>query len=212
MSVKRAPEGPEIREIYADTLNGVGNGNMANHHGAILTFEHKATGHIVKFPAAISTFSDSHDTALRKSYGWGINEPAFDMQYATRKISFTFTVANASIEEARYNAQSINLLLCMMYPALTISNTPTSLGSMVKIKGMNFIQNNRGEGIDSFITNLTYKPDLSNGMITSKTKSRAEMYPTIINFSIDAEVLINAVAQEGQNLPDSYPNYGGYGQ
>jgi len=208
------PEGPEIREIYTDSLNGIGNPAMAEKLGAILSFTHIGTGHVVKFPAAILSFTDSHDAALSKKYGWGSAEPTVDMtQNSTRKISFTFAVASASIEEARYNAQSINLLICMMYSALDARNTPSINGSRINIKGMNFIQDIYGEGVDAFITTLVYKPDLENGLITSKrTSSSPEMYPTIIKFSIEAEVLIRAIASAAQNLPDSYPNYGGSGQ
>ena len=208
-----APEGPEIRQIYSDSLNGIGNPAMANKLGAILSFTHSGTGHVVKFPADITSFTDSHDAAVSKNYGWGSAEPEVDIQNSVRKISFTFTVANASIEEARYNAQSINLLICMMYSALDDKNTPTATGSRVTIKGLNLVQNISGEGVVAFISTLVYKPDLENGLITSKrTKSSPEMYPTIINFSIEAEVFIKAIASANRDLPDSYPNYGGYGQ
>jgi len=207
------PEGPEIREIYSDSLNGIGNPAMAEKLGAILSFTHIGTGHVVKFPADITSFTDSHDAALSKEYGWGSAEPTVEIQNSIRKISFTFTVASASIDEARYNAQSINLLLCMMYSALNDKNTPTINGSRVNIKGMNLIQDIYGEGIDAFISTLVYKPDLEKGLITSKrSTSSPEMYPTIINFSIEAEVLIRAVASAEQDLPNNYPNYGGFGQ
>jgi len=199
------PEGPEIRDVYLDSMNGT----MANNLGAILTFTHVATGHTVKFPAAITNITDSHNTELAKEYGWEQNDAIVNMQHGSRKISFSFSVANSSIEEARYNAQSINLLLCMMYPAMSGENGWSAIGPVIKIHGMNFIQSSdsaRG-GMGAYITNLVYKPDLTNGLITNKG-SGTELYPRIITFSVEADVLIDHSPSVDMPIPDNFPNYG----
>ena len=80
-----------------------------------LSFVHPATGHSVEFPAAMQSFSDTHTPEFSERTFAGRMDPIYQQSAIIRNIDFTFVVANGSIEEARYNRQSINLLIQMLY-------------------------------------------------------------------------------------------------
>ena len=54
-------------------------------------------------------------------------------------LSFSFVVANSSVEEARYNQQSVNLLLQMMYPRYDYGDR-NAVGSYIEISGLSFLR------------------------------------------------------------------------
>ena len=64
-------------------------------------------------------------------------DPLITQASTGRDIAFSFEVVNSSIEEARHNEQSINLLLQMMYPKLT-SVGEAQANPYITISGMNF--------------------------------------------------------------------------
>ena len=104
---------PINRGIYTD---GRSVGAHASGKNYIVTFKHIATGHSVSFPAAIQDFSDTHAPDTNAQTYTSQMDPVIQQDGTARNISFSFVVANSSVEEARYNQQSVNLLLQMMYP------------------------------------------------------------------------------------------------
>ena len=107
--------------------------------GYIVTFKHIATGHTVSFPAAIQSFNDAHgpDTSEQTfTFRW---DPMVQQDGTVRNISFSFVIANSSVEEARYNQQSVNLLLQMMYPRFQYGRR-TAIGSYIEISDLVFCE------------------------------------------------------------------------
>ncbi len=75
-----------------------------------------------------------------------------------RNISFSFVIANSSVEEARYNQQSVNLLLQMMYPRFDYGRRNSCDGSYIEISGLSFLRDSSTTNSTTcFITNFTYE-------------------------------------------------------
>ncbi len=202
------PVGPVNRSIYSD---GRSAGAHALGKDYIITFKHVATGHMVSFPAAIQDFSDSHSPNTDAQTYTSQMDPVIQQDGTARNISFSFVVANSSVEEARYNQQSVNLLLQMMYPRFEYGRR-TAIGSYIEISGLSLLRDS--STLDSttvFITNLTYDLNPEEGFITP---GPGELYPILLTITVSAQALIpENVTQEnyGENwqqpFPPTYPSY-----
>ena len=202
------PVGPVNRSIYSD---GRSVGAHALGKDYIITFKHVATGHMVSFPAAIQDFSDSHSPNTDAQTYTSQMDPVIQQDGTARNISFSFVVANSSVEEARYNQQSVNLLLQMMYPRFEYGRR-TAIGSYIEISGLSLLRDS--STLDSttvFITNLTYDLNPEEGFITP---GPGELYPILLTITVSAQALIpENVTQEnyGENwqqpFPPTYPSY-----
>ena len=202
------PVGPVNRSIYSD---GRSAGAHALGKDYIITFKHVATGHMVSFPAAIQDFSDSHSPNTDAQTYTSQMDPVIQQDGTARNISFSFVVANSSVEEARYNQQSVNLLLQMMYPRFEYGRR-TAIGSYIEISGLSLLKDS--STLDSttvFITNLTYDLNPEEGFITP---GPGELYPILLTITVSAQALIpENVTQEnyGENwqqpFPPTYPSY-----
>ena len=177
--------------------------------GYKVRFTH-ATGHSVEFPANITSFSDSHKGNNEMRYYKDDANPIFNTKWTARQVSFTLSLANASLEEARYNEQNINLLLCMMYPQYDTSDKRTGTPT-IYCRGISFLQDPASrDGIGLYIGDLTYSPNIDAGFITSKGTGilgEDEIYPVQIDIQISGDAIIS----EGDSLvhpfPDTYPKY-----
>ena len=202
------PVGPVNRSIYSD---GRSAGAHALGKDYIITFKHVATGHMVSFPAAIQDFSDSHSPNTDAQTYTSQMDPVIQQDGTARNISFSFVVANSSVEEARYNQQSVNLLLQMMYPRFEYGRR-TAIGSYIEISGLSLLRDS--STLDSttvFITNLSYDLNPEEGFITP---GPGELYPILLTITVSAQALIpENVTQEnyGENwqqpFPPTYPSY-----
>ena len=202
------PVGPVNRSIYSD---GRSAGAHALGKGYIITFKHVATGHMVSFPAAIQDFSDTHSPNTDAQTYTSQMDPVIQQDGTARNISFSLVVANSSVEEARYNQQSVNLLLQMMYPRFEYGRR-TAIGSYIEISGLSLLRDS--STLDSttvFITNLTYDLNPEEGFITP---GPGELYPILLTITVSAQALIpENVTQEnyGENwqqpFPPTYPSY-----
>jgi len=138
-------------------------------------------------------------------------DPVIQQDGTARNISFSLVVANSSVEEARYNQQSVNLLLQMMYPRFEYGRR-TAIGSYIEISGLSLLRDS--STLDSttvFITNLTYDLNPEEGFITP---GPGELYPILLTITVSAQALIpENVTQEnyGENwqqpFPPTYPSY-----
>jgi len=210
------PVGPVNRGIYSD---GRSAGAHALGKGYIVTFKHVATGHTVSFPAAIQNFSDAHSPDTNEQTFTSQMDPMIQQDGTARNISFSFVVANSSVEEARYNQQSVNLLLQMMYPRYEFGRR-TAIGSYIEISGLSFLRDSSTSNSTTvYITNLTYDLNPDEGFITP---GPGELYPILLTISVSAQALIPEITNieeinsievnEGiedwrQPYPPSYPSY-----
>lgn len=179
-----------------------------------LIFVHQATGHSVEFPATIQSFSDTHAPEFSERAFAGKMDPIYQQSAVSRNIEFTFVVANGSVEEARHNRQSVNLLIQMLYPQLQ-EGTDLAYGSYINIKGLSFLNDgNEDRDVACLVRNINYSLNIDQGFITP---SRNEIYPILLEITISAQALIptihsfqEALRQPGdwqQPYPADYPNY-----
>ena len=200
--------GPVNRGIYSD---GRSAGAHALDKNYIVTFKHVATGHMVSFPAAIQSFSDAHSPDTNDQIFTSQMDPMIQQDGTARNISFSFVVANSSVEEARYNQQSVNLLLQMMYPRYEFGRR-TAIGSYIEISGLSFLRDSSTSNSTTvYITNLTYDLNPDEGFITP---GPGELYPILLTISVSAQALIpenvtNENYEEGwqEPYPPTYPSY-----
>ena len=201
MSVK-----PVNRSIYSD---GRSAGAHALGKNYIVTFKHVATGHMVSFPAAIQDFSDTHNPDTNEQTFTSLMDPMIQQDGTARNISFSFVIANSSVEEARHNQQSVNLLLQMMYPRF-VYGRDTAIGSYIEISGLSFLRGSSTSNYTTcYITNLTYDLNTDQGFITP---APGELYPILLTISVSGQALIpqnveSAGDPSQQPYPSTYPSY-----
>ena len=193
--------------------------------GQVISFKHLGTGHSVEFPATIYDFKDVHSVEYEENIGMNENAASLTGQYSIRQISFSFQVASSSIEEARFNQRSMNLLLSMMYGTLDEYDEFDANSKLpIEVKIGNILQSATTpvSGVKMFIQTLNYAPDLEMGVITNpsdkhdstrvhviqtETKPQVEIYPISITFNVQGEALIGGVASTSQNVPVDFPKY-----
>jgi hypothetical protein len=190
--------------------------DWAERQGYRVKFMHKPTGHIVEFPAVISDFTDNHVPVMDSRYGGNQHDPITTQTGTGRNISFTMSVVNSSIEEARYNTQCTNLLIQMLYPSLDTQNTFVGK-PIISIQLMNLLDgNDTGDGVDCIIENIEYSVDFDEGIINgnrgvlSLNASGKEIYPTSVKINISGRTVLQTVGDNGEANPLSNNNiYGG---
>jgi len=196
----------ESREVYSDTYSM---GDMANKRDYILTFTHTATGHNVSFPATIQNFNDTHATQISEQIFADRMDPLIQQASTTRDISFSFEVVNSSIDEARYNERSINMLLQMMYPKLAPDGT-VEAGSFIQISGLNIFQDSSADNsITCIIQNLNYSLNIDEGFINAPfgDMEDGDIHPISITINIAGIAIIPKSANETNPYPETYPRY-----
>ncbi len=189
----------------------------ADNQGYLVRFVHEPTGHQVEFPALISDFTDSHSPTFGQTHGANMHDPIVTLTKTDRAISFTLTVLNASLEEARYNRQCVNLLIQMLYP--TVSEDGNFVGKpFINIHMMNLLEGAiSGQGITCVVEGLDYAIKFDEGILNANegvialNRSGKEIYPQSLEISISAKAIIDSSGDEDRvsPFPVNYPSYGG---
>mgnify|MGYP003658731679 CR=1 FL=1 len=175
----------------------------------IIKPEHRTIYSGVHKDKSLSAWADLRTTMLYKE-----TDPLVKTKNTMRKMSFTFFVANASLEEARYNEQNLNLLMCMMYPKRNQEGALVGQGTMLRVKGLGFIDSavpGQANGVAIYISSLTYSPDIEAGFVTSKATGifgEDEIYPAKIELSIEGNIRIDTYLTDDLSpIPVNYPSY-----
>ncbi len=203
-------ERPQIRGIYSGDDANVSVVGFARNKGYVLTFEHEATGHTVSFPSIIESFSDGHTAGTSQKTFAGVMDPLITQAGTTRDIVLSFKVLSASIEEARYNTQSINMLLQMMYPRLT-PETGRGVGlPYIRISGFSMLNDTRRiRSTKCIVQNISYSLNTDEGFIMSKDTAEGELHPISITIAVSARAIlpVDDSEQAVQPYPIDYPRY-----
>ena len=221
------PVQPIMRKMFNGATSA---GAEAVGRGYRLIFVHQATGHTVEFPAAIQSFTDVHAPEFSERVFAGRMDPIYQQSAVSRNIEFTFVVANGSVEEARHNRQSVNLLIQMLYPQLQ-EGSDLAYGSYINIKGLSFLNDgNDDPAVACLIRNINYSLEMDQGFITptrlaeppttsAARATQGEIYPILLTITISATALIPTIhsfeeadqllnSEEWQQpYPPDYPNY-----
>jgi len=207
------PVQPIMREMFKGATS---TGAEARDRDYRLIFVHQATGHSVEFPATIQSFSDSHVPEFSERAFAGKMDPIYQQSAVSREIEFTFVVANGSVEEARHNRQSVNLLIQMLYPQLQ-EGSDLAYGSYINIKGLSFLNDgNEDRDVACLVRNINYSLNIDQGFITptrlnfeqplriprkeekpglplQPRNTEGEIYPILLEISISAQALIPTI-------------------
>lgn len=203
-------ERPQIRGIYSGADAAVSVAGFARNRDYILTFKHIGTGHSVSFPATIDSFSDTHSPVVDTKVFAGTPNPTVTQGSTGREISFSFKVLSASLEEARYNTQSINMLLQMTYARLDEQDGKPLVDPFIRIFGFNMLRDGGGRtSTKCFVQNMTYSLDPDEGFIMSKESTEGELHPISVTISISAIAIIpdDRSPDRAQPYPSDYPRY-----
>ena len=208
---------PVHMRVYSGEHKAVSVADWADKQGYVVKFVHDPTGHTVEFPALISDFSDSHSPVFQQEHGANMHDPIVTLAKTDRAISFTMTVVNASLEEARYNTQCANLLIQMLYP--TVSDEGNFIGDpYIDIHMMSLLTGDLPhEGVACVIDGLDYAVKFDEGVINKNegilalNYSGKEIYPQSFEISISAKALVErtSVSDSASPFPTNYPSYGG---
>jgi len=216
-----APTPPLIEPANMGVYSGAGKAisvaGWADNQGYVVRFVHAPTEHTVEFPALISDFTDTHSPTFGQTHGANMHDPIVTLTKTDRKISFTLTVLNASLEEARYNRQCVNLLIQMLYP--TVSEDGNFVGKpFINIHMMNLLEGAiSGQGITCVVEGLDYAIKFDDGILNDTegiielNRSGKEIYPQSLEISISAKAIIDSSGDEDRvsPFPVKYPSYGG---
>ena len=190
-------QNPTFRRAYSDTYS-MGARARDGYKNHVITFIHTSTGHSVEFPATFQSFTDSHTAEISEAVFANRMDPLITQASTGRDIAFSFEVVNSSIEEARYNEQSINLLLQMMYPKLT-SVGEAQANPYITISGMNFLPGQIGKrGVKCIINSIDYNLNVDEGFIAPEPN---EVHPVSITISINATTLIPREVLRNYDFP-----------
>ena len=208
---------PANMKVYPGQHKATSVAGWADKQGYVVRFIHEPTGHTVEFPALISDFTDTHSPAFGQTHGANMHDPVVTLTKTDRAISFTLTVLNASLEEARYNRQCVNLLIQMLYP--TVSEDGNFVGKpFINIHIMNLLEGAiSGEGVTCVVEGLDYGINFGDGTlndtkgIIALNRSGKEIYPQSLEISINAKAIIKSSrdADRVSPFPENYPSYGG---
>ena len=203
-------ERPQIRGIYSGADAAISVAGFARNNSYVLTFKHAPTGHTVSFPSIITEFSDTHTPGTSQKTFAGVPDPLITQAGTTRDVSLTFKVVSASLEEARYNTQSVNMLLQMMYPRIS-PTTGKNIGKpFIFISGFSMLNDTATiRSTKCLIQNINYSLDVDEGFIMSKDTAEGELHPISITINISARAVlpIDLDADAIQPYPADYPRY-----
>ena len=207
---------PVNMRVYSGADKATSVAGWADEQGYVVKFVHEPTGHSVEFPALITDFSDSHSPVFQQEHGANMHDPIVTLAKTDRAISFTMTVVNASLEEARHNTQCANLLIQMLYP--TVSEEGNFIGDpYIDIHMMSLLMGDRPyEGVACVIDGLDYSVKFEEGVIDARegilalNYSGKEIYPQSFEISISAKALVEgtSVLDSTSPFPTNYPAYG----
>ena len=207
---------PVFMGVYSGQHQAASIAEWAERQGYTVRFVHQPTRHAVEFPALISDFTDTHSPSFGQEHGANMHDPVITLMKTSRSISFTLTVLNGSLEEARYNRQCVNLLLQMLYPS--VDDAGNFIGKpFINIRMMNLLEENPRYGVNCVIEGLDYGIKFGDGILNANegvialNRSGKEIYPQSLEISISAKAVIgsNNDANQVSPLPSNYPSYGG---
>tara|TARA_R100000234_G_C5003645_1_gene181524 strand:+ start:3546 stop:4451 length:906 start_codon:yes stop_codon:yes gene_type:complete len=132
--------------------NGDASDAYANKRSLYLSFFHLASRLEVNFKAFITNYSETFSTDWNLEQVFGRNDPIATFKSTARRISVSWDIPAASLEEAKQNLGRCNRLSQFMYPAYSAegggpsNSTTLSKPPLMKIRFANLIKNSSRGG------------------------------------------------------------------
>lgn len=185
----------------AETIfsNGDSSDNYANKKALYLSFFHLASKKEVNFKAFVTSYSETLSTEWNLEQVFGRNDPIATFKSTARRISVSWVIPAASLDEAKVNLGRCNLLSQFMYPAYTNLDGDASTLSkppLMRIRFANLIKNSslgddagaRVSGLLSAVNAITITPsfDDTSGFFDP---GQGKLFPKLITVNLDFTAL-----------------------
>ena len=180
--------------MYADASD-----QLKNLGKFVIDIFHVPTGKSVLFKAWVTSFSDSYESNWNTEEAYGKMDPISTFQNTARTLTLEWDVVAASVEEAKDNMNSCELLFMMLYPsydgggdnASNMMQAPLfkiKFGNLVTIPGAAAAADASTAGLLGTLGGFEFSPDFDSGFFTP---AAATMYPQLISLSAEFQVLHN---------------------
>lgn len=182
------------QEIFRD---GDASDAYANQRALYLSFFHLASNGEVNFKAFITSYSETFSSEYNMEHVFGRNDPIATFKHTARRISVSWSVPAASLQEAKTNLGRCNRLAQFMYPGYSGRTAGTlSKPPLMKIRFANLIKNSirgpdpgaRVSGLLAAVNAISINPsfDDSSGFFDEGV---GRIYPKVITINCDFTAL-----------------------
>ena len=155
------------------------------------------------------SFNDTHTAEAGEKTFLTIPNPLISQGGTGRQISLTFKVLSASLDEARFNTQSVNMLLQMLYPTLN-EQGEAIFDPYITISGFSMLNDSSSQrSTECIIQNITYSLNPDEGFIMSRDSAEGELHPISLTINISAVAILPTISSEDTQkpFPSDYPRY-----
>jgi hypothetical protein len=183
--------------------------NIANNKAAKLLIQSKLTGHIIEFPAFLTSFNQAFTSTWNEEDVYGRMDPIATFQNTKRSVSLAFDLPSANIQVAMDNLVSCDKLAQFLYPGYlpqtdirtAEDQTPAVFGNvisrppLVAVKFANLLSPGSGYQL-GYMLGLDWTPALDMGMFSD---GKNNLYPKVISLSFTLNVLHQGDKGVGQD-------------
>lgn len=172
--------------------------NIAGNKNAKLLIQSKLTGHIIEFPAFLTTFTQSFVSNWNEEDVYGRMDPIATFQNTRRSVSLGFDLPSPNIQVAMDNLGSCDKLAQFLYPGYLpqtelgkqqgkskIFGNVISRPPLVAVKFANLLSPGSGYQL-GYMLGLEWTPSLEMGMFSN---GKGSLYPKVISLSFTLNVL-----------------------
>jgi hypothetical protein len=182
--------------------------DIFSRNGYKLQFFSFVYGREVEFKAWMDGFTDSFTTNWNSEAVFGRPDPYRIYQNTERTLSISFKILAGSVEEAKANLESMNVLAKMNYPtysepgsqnnAATIKGAPLMKFKFVNLitsaKGLNAFGDAKTDGLIGVLDGVTFDFKLSEGVLIDTVEEnggqgKGSIFPKQVDVSFNFHVL-----------------------
>ena len=182
--------------------------NYANKTNSLLIFESQVTKVKVIFKAYVRSLSHDFASTWTSENVFGRMDPIATFQGTVRKVSLSFDILAASLEEAKANVKAIGSFTSMLYPGYksnpsaigeegvtseqqTLSGNVTgvtansiSRSPLIKMKFTNLVQDSGGGLLLGWIDGLTFEQTVDSGVFIQNGMHYPKQFSVSITFNV----------------------------
>jgi len=168
--------------------------------GLYVEFVHVPTGHLVRLPAAVSSFDDSFTTNVNNESVYGRMDDITVYKNTMREITARLKITPLDEDDAKELLRATGMLQKFLYPEYGESESNSKKGSvsvstitsppLIRTKLANLISHSTNDtGLLGFIAKFSLNPSDEAGYFIKTMGSRIEMYPKQYELDFNFKVL-----------------------